>query len=348
MIKNEFELYQKVAGIDPENRMMGLAPAPPIRMEQFAPDGWRWEITGGVMALWTFHGSEGALAYQHQMLKAFESQNTRGFLYPLPLSDGRTYAQLGERQWFYFTSLPPPGRVSFGNLKDLESVVELLVDFRKACERGGIWCCLPERKTTSNLLHRFQAILEHLKVFAALGKHRLRPTWFDRIFLQRLPEAESQAIEAIRYLETTRYFELWERLTGQDLILNKLVRSNLRLTPKREAVCLRVHDFSWDPPIIDLANLLVKTGRSAHWTPKWFSGVTGKYRESFSISDTEWEVIKAFLLFPWSFYRLASRYYYNRTEWSHETFITKLERLWDDEPNRRQFLDELLKKGGLI
>lgn len=343
MIKNEFELYQIMAGIDPENRITDLAPAPPILVEQFAPDCWRWETTRGEIALWTFHGSEGALAYQHQMLKAFESQNVRGFLYPLPLSDGRTYGRLGERQWFYFTSMPPPGRVSFSNPTDLENVVGLLVDFRRACGRGGFWCCLPERKTTNNLLHRFQTILEHFKVFRALGKHRLRPTWFDRIFLARLPEIESQAREAIRYLETTRHFELWEKLTGQDLILNKLVRSNLRLTSKGEAVCLRVHDFSWDPPIVDLANLLVKTGRPAHWTQRWFSGVTSKYSESFSISDTEWEVIKAFLLFPWSFYRLASRYYYNRTEWSHATFIAKLERLLEDEPKRRNFLEELLK-----
>lgn len=345
MITNEVELYQIIAGIDPDNRIMDLAPAPPIRVERFAPDGLKWVSSCGAMALWIFHGSEGALAYQHQLLKAFESQNVRGFLYPLPLSDGRSYARLAERQWFYFTPLPPSQRVSFSNLEDLKCVIRLLADFREVCGQGGVWCCLLEHKTEANLLNRFQAILEHLKVFATLGKHRLRPTWFDRIFLERVPEIESQVLEAIRYLETTRYLELWEKLTAHDMVLNKLVRSNLRLGPEGEAVCLRVHDFSWDLPIIDLANLLVKTGRSAHWTREWFTSLTGKYQESFPISETEWGVLRAFLIFPWNLYRLASRYYYNRTEWSHATFITKLERLWNDEPIRREFLYEFRKNG---
>jgi CotS family spore coat protein len=307
----------------------------------FYDDGYILESLSGNLVLWVHRGQEASLACQIQLLKICQQQNLKGFLYPVDLSDGRTYAELNEECWFYLTPWPELQKVYFSSPDDLKLLVSLLVEFRKTISESGFLFCLPDRKININLLEKYREIVRQLNSFGMLARHRIRPTAFDRIFLSYLPEIIAQVNQAISRLERSDYLDLVFKLTSQDVIINKLTRHNLRTTPDGKAICLRLDDYHWDLPIIDLAILLIKTGRSSKWDNNWFHTILAEYEKYFTISTVEFQVIYAYLAFPWSLYRLASRYYYNRVNWSLRSFVEKMERLLEDEVNRTQFVNSL-------
>jgi CotS family spore coat protein len=334
---NEIGLVKEAPDLELD-RPLELIPTKPNRIRPFDRDCFIIETAYGKLALWIHHRSEAVLAYQIQILKICETCGTQGFLYPIPLTDGRTYAPLDERRWFYLTNWPELRKVSFRSATDLCFLVKLIAGFRKAMAGQGLGVSLPERNEDTELFSRFCQITQSLDSFALLAQNRLRPTQFDRLFLAHLPEAKNWLEQSLALLKKCGYNRLWATVTTQDIIINRLVRSNLMIHPTGAAFCLRLNDFRWDLPIIDLAILLIKTGRSGQWNPDWLNIILSEYREFFPITASEEGVLRAYLTFPWSFYRLAARYYYNRTQWPVFTFIEKMERVLADEKQRGQLI----------
>jgi CotS family spore coat protein len=338
---NEFNLYENLNRYAIKMETLTLLPCKILQLKPYYEDGYILESDRGKLALWVHTGREASLACQIQILKICQKYGLKGFLYPVDLNDGRTYAKLDEQSWFYITTWPELQKIYFSCQRDLQLIVHLLVEFRKAILESGFLFCLPERKMNFNLLEKYREIVKQLNSFGMLARHRLRPTAFDRMFFGHLPEILDQTKQAISILERTDYLDLIAKLTPQDIIINKLTRHNLRVTPDGGAICLRLEDYHWDLPIIDLAILFIKTGRSSKWDVNWFQMLLKEYEKHFRISAAELQVIYAYLAFPWNLYRLSSRYYYNRADWPLRSFVEKMERLLEDEGNRSQFLKGL-------
>jgi CotS family spore coat protein len=339
---DEFKIYETLfhAGIKPE--VINLIPAKLQKIIPYYDNGYILETDNGSLALWTHRGPEVYLACQLQILKLCMQQGFRGFLYPLPLTDGRNYAELNEGCWFFITAWPGLQKVHFSLSGDLKAMVTLLATFRKIIHDNGFLYYLSEKKSGFNLLEKYQEITKQLISFEMLAKNRLRPTIFDRQFLSYLTEIRRQIEVSIGILEDSNYLDVITRLTSMDMIINKLTRHNLRLDNSGRAVCLQLDDYRWDLPIVDLAILLIKTGRSAKWDPGWYQMMLNEYETHFTISSLEMKVIRAYITFPWSFYRLVSRYYYNRVNWAVGTFTEKMARVMEDEINRKKFFGNSL------
>ncbi|MCL6588390.1 MAG: hypothetical protein K6U80_00395 [Firmicutes bacterium] len=322
------------------DQLLQLIPVKPNRIRPLDRGCFILDTAYGNLALWVHCRSEAVLAYQIQLLKICEASGAKGFLYPISLTDSRTYAPLGERRWFYLTEWPELRKVSFRSIGDLRLLVKLIAGFRNALSTQGLGFSLPERNEDPELISRFHRIAQCFDSFALLAQNRLRPTQFDRLFLAYLPEARRWVERAVTLLKKCGYTRLRATVTTQDIIINRLVRSNLRIHADGGAFCLRLNDFRWDLPVIDLAILLIKTGRSAQWDPNWLRIALAGYREFFPITPSEEGLLRAYLAFPWSFYRLAARYYYNRTQWPLFTFIEKMERVLADEGRRGKLVTE--------
>ncbi len=329
-----YESYQTLKAFGIDAKVMTLLPEEPHKISALPPDCLILENIESRYALWIHHGQEASLANQNQLLRFFELSGFEGFLYPIPLNDHRTYAPLDGRRWFYITRWPESRRILFSSDNDLMALVNLLIDFRKVLHDTGGGYFLPERKRNVDLQVKIPAMIQSLHSFALLAKYRLKPTNFDRLFVRYCPEAIVQAEQSLNLLKTSGYRELIAQITIKDMTMNRLIRSNLRITSQNRGICLRSSDLRQDLPIIDLGTLLVKTGRSAQWNFQWFDRLVAQYKRYFSISMNEQKVLLAFLTFPWSFYRLAARYYYNRTEWPLVTYVDRLERILRSESDR--------------
>lgn len=338
MVLDDYSLYETLYhhAINPD--ILGLIPGKLNQVRPFYNDGYILDCDRGKMFLQVYRGREACLACQIQILTICRQQGSPHFLFPLFLTDGRSYAKLDEERWFYITLWPEMQNVRFRSTKDLLSLVNLLAGFRKIWVDNGFLYCLPEHRAGFNLWVKFKEVLNRLDSFRMLAKHRLHPTIFDRRFLKYLPVMIDQTKQAIEILEKTDYRERFASLTLQDIIINNLTRHNLRISGDGRAVCLQLADYHWDLPIIDLAILLIKSGRSSKWDIDWFRMIRREYEKYFVISEPECQVIRAYLCFPWSLYHLAARYYYNRVDWPLRLFVEKMERLLADEVNRMRLV----------
>lgn len=326
-------------GIDLLSR--GLLPGKLQQVAQFAPDCLVLETDTGPCALWIHHGQEASLASQDLLLKVLQTYELPYFLYPLPLNDNRTYASLDGRRWFYITPWPVTHRFFFHNPEHLGFLVDMLVDFRRVMETSGAGYYIPLGNEKNNLIQKFSAIVDSLNSFALLARYRRKPTRFDSLYLKYYVGAVLQAQQALKQLVLCGYQNLLADIALKDRVINRLVRNNLRISEENQVICFRCCDCSVDLPVIDLGTLLVKAGRSLQWSHTSVRELVSRYERKYPLKRVELQVLLAFLTCPWSFYRLAARYYYNRTTWSIGTYIERMERVIAGESYRANLLAEL-------
>lgn len=337
----EGELWSTLKTWEIDLKILRLLPGQLFKATQFAPDCLILETNTGKLALWIHRGQEAILASQNLLLKISEMNGAKNFLYPLQLTDDRTYAPLDGRRWFYITAWPDSRRVLFSDYHDLQLLIDLLLELRMILQRTGVSYFMVDRKEKTNLFQKFLTIRESLNFFAVLAKFRLKPTHFDVLFLEYCIKAILQVEQAYQILTESEYQSLVAGITAKDLVISRLVRNNLRISLENYAICLRCRDFRQDLPIVDLGTLLVKAGRSSQWNYVWFLQMISQYQRHFPLDRNERKVLLALLTCPWSFYRLAARYYYNRTEWSIGTYIERLERIIKDEPKRMELVTSM-------
>lgn len=77
--------------------------------------------------------------------------------------------------------------------------------------------------------------------------------------------------------------------------------------------------------IYDLVNLIRRKMRKCNWDPQKAGMLIEAYSELEPITEDEVVVMKAMLLFPQKFWRVANRYYNSRRSWAQKNFTGMLE-----------------------
>lgn len=298
------------------------------------------ETSRGKYALWLVSGEEQRLQDGLRLLQLLKESQIEGFLYPVQLKDGSFYGVIKEGGYFYLTKWPELRGVSYR--KDLNSLLNLIVNFRKVLNS----CDLSVFKTKTSpmsLINHFQDMIKAMKSFALLAEYRLNPTGFDQLYRRNWKGFVAEAEFALELLRSSAYRKLSAAKESLRPIINNFSRRNLRAFANGRVVCLNIKDSSMDMPIMDLALLMVKTGRANRWSREWHDHIIEKYNEKFLLTDEEIEIIRAYLAFPWEAYRLAARYYYNRVNWPVSVFVEKMERILKSNEDREILFKYLIK-----
>jgi CotS family spore coat protein len=292
------------------------------------------------LSLWLHQGREESLANQLAVMEHCRQQGFAGFLATVPLKAGRIYGKMDERGWFYLAKWARFERVSYRNLNHLTSIVGLITAFHNSVSGlktlGG--ARFIERP---KLPEKMREIGQCFAAFKMLATYRINPVKFDRLFLGLLSRLEESVAESLALFKNSKYRELVNVLRPDDLVINDFSRGNLRVDPAGQVKLLRLKKFRLDLPVMDLAVLLLKSGRSQRWERSWYEALLTAYQNSVSLTTAEIAIIKAYLCFPWNIYHLASRYYLNRVAWPNYLFNEKLERLIADEENRLRLMAKI-------
>jgi CotS family spore coat protein len=291
-------------------------------------------------SLWLHHGREESLRDQLAIREYCLQRGFEGFLPTVPLKTGLIYSRVDERGWFYLAQWDCFERVSYRNAKHLQAIVRLISTFRKSVA-GLTISDKAQNKEGAMLPDKIRERGHCLAGFKMLATHRLRPTRFDRLFLEMAPRLEAMVAESLTLFEDSRYRELFAALQPDNLVINDFSRGNLRVDTTGRVRLLRLKNYRYDLPVMDLAVLLVKSGRSQRWQRSWYEALLAEYRNYAPLTMAEIAIIKAYLCFPWNIYHLASRYYLNRVTWPNYLFNEKLERLIADEKNRMRLIAEI-------
>lgn len=293
------------------------------------------ETTCGRYALWLVSQEETQLSVELELLRILEEKGIEGFLYPVRLRNERFYDVLKDGRLFYLTDWLELRPISFRN--NFDSLLKLVIDFRRVMSSSE----LPVLKTKTqpkSLLERYQDMIKSLKSFAMLASYRLHPTKFDRIFLEHWDGLIHEAESALELMRSSSYLNMAGTKESFLPIINDFSRHNLRALPNGQAVCISLKESALDIPLMDLALLIVKTGRANRWGHDWYDRIIKAYSKSFPLTDEDLEIIRAYIAFPWELYRLAARYYHNRVNWPVSVFIEKMGRILECNKEREKLL----------
>lgn len=95
--------------------------------------------------------------------------------------------------------------------------------------------------------------------------------------------------------------------------------------------------------IYDLVNLLRRKMRKCNWNPQKASLLLDAYGEIAPVSKDEISVMKAMLLFPQKFWRVANKYYNSRRSWAQKNFTGMLEEVIAEYNDHVRFMKQFDK-----
>ncbi|HOP73427.1 MAG TPA: hypothetical protein PLC07_00005 [Bacillota bacterium] len=341
MNQKEFRLYQALDTYSIPFEILQVVSFEIMDLVQYNRHGYLVYTVNGPKALWIFRGPEKVLIGQSRLFAICKERKMDGFLYPLPLNDGRMYGKLDDRTWFYLTDWPELQPVSYRKDRDLQGMVHRVAQFRRMAMELELF---PEIEKTEEKYHNFLDVMknaiDNLQSFEMLANHRLRPTRFDELFLREYPFILEKARQGYELLAKSEYSKILSE-SGCRLIIYNLTRGNIHVDRQGIVYILHLKNCCYDMSIVDFAILLIKSGRFNQWSKLWFRQMWEWYQAYFAISFEEYEIIKALLHFPWNIYRLAERYYFNRTEWTVFRFLEKLDRQLADKKFWLEFIDTL-------
>lgn len=148
---------------------------------------------------------------------------------------------------------------------------------------------------------------------------------FDYIYLDCVDKFIKLAEESLSILEGPEYPRLVKKTRAEGVIChhdysyqNIKMKGNITYITGFESCMEEVR-------VYDLVNLLRRKMRKCNWNPMKASMLLVAYSKIEPVTKDEKTVMKAMLLFPQKFWRVANRYYNSRRSWAQKNFTRMLE-----------------------
>jgi spore coat protein I/spore coat-associated protein S len=110
---------------------------------------------------------------------------------------------------------------------------------------------------------------------------------------------------------------------------------------------INIIDFDYckrEVRVYDISNFITKVLKRREWDINCAKLIIDAYNEVSPLTEDEYRVLFAFLLFPQRFWRLGNRYYYNEVNWGTNTFNKKIQTLISEQENYMKFIEDFKKE----
>jgi CotS family spore coat protein len=162
----------------------------------------------------------------------------------------------------------------------------------------------------------------------------------------------------LNYVKTYEFYKTLGKRAMK--ILNESQYMNLcRITEEEKSFChhdytyhniiidkensLSIIDFDYckrEIKVYDISNFIIKVLKRVDWNLEYAKVIIDAYNSINPLTEEEYRVLFAFLVFPQRFWRLSNRYYYNEVNWPQNTFNKKIEELIGEQESYLRFIEE--------
>lgn len=94
----------------------------------------------------------------------------------------------------------------------------------------------------------------------------------------------------------------------------------------------------------DIANFMIKVLKRVEWNMDYADAIINSYNEVSPLKEEEYKVLYAFLMFPQRFWRLANKYYYNKSNIIRNNLDNKIKDLVSEKEMFEIFLNKYKDK----
>lgn len=150
--------------------------------------------------------------------------------------------------------------------------------------------------------------------------------FFDKLYLEDADFMLEMAWQAYDTLECSDYQEICKRARRESWICHHDYTYHNIIIKKDWGVSIIDFDYSChELPIYDLANYILKVIKRFSFDIDIALRILDLYSEIQNISKADLLLMLAIFEFPQRFWRIAERYYENKTDWTKKDFISKYE-----------------------
>lgn len=177
-----------------------------------------------------------------------------------------------------------------------------------------------------------------------LKKHK--KTEFDNLYMKKMNEQIEISKCSKKNLAESNYLDSMKKeVIKNGFCHHDYANHNVLIGNNDE---INIIDFDYcilDTHLHDLASLLIRTMKHGKWRMDNAIFILDVYDSINKISQDDIPIMAGFMEFPQDYWQIGIQYYWEKHRWDEELFIKKLKKIFEDEEERQEFIQEFrLKK----
>jgi CotS family spore coat protein len=164
---------------------------------------------------------------------------------------------------------------------------------------------------------------------------------FDYLYLSKMQDELIRAESSIENLLKSSYFEkVKEDEAKKGFCHHDYAHHNLLI---EDSGAMSIIDFDYcilDINLHDLSSLLLRKMKNGKWDVGEGLFILDNYSKVKEINNKDIPIMCAFMEFPQDYWQTGIQYYWEEQPWGEDFFIKKLKKIYEDEEEKQDFLDE--------
>lgn len=292
----------------------------------------------GTMLLKEFRGSKERAVFLYDILKFLSEQ---GFLTEtiMPTKEGEILArdEINEtsyllKNWF------------LGKECDVRNRDDILLAVKKLAGLHNLTTCYDKEIPSFLMADKSELLAEYERHNRELNKvknyirSKHKKNEFEMLFMKVYDEYQKQALDVTQQLK--RQMEALDTETEHAMrgICHGDYNQHNVIFSQRECVLVNFEQMSYDMMILDLANFARKILEKYNWNTGLGIEMITAYDKVRKLLPEELEQLYLRLAYPQKYWKIANHYYNSRKSWVSGRDIEKLEKVMEQEEQRKQFL----------
>ncbi|WP_139904599.1 CotS family spore coat protein [Clostridium thermarum] len=244
----------------------------------------------------------------------------------------------------YVTEWVEGDECNFNDIKEAEKCCELLAQFHKSCIDIDSYD-INIKNSSKNLPKMFYESLIDLERFKEIIKHKVIQNQFDYIYNDHIDALYTRGVTALSILNNCNYYNLTKNaLVTKSIAHGSFYRKNI-IKSGTGYFIITLNSVNIDLPIIDLAKLLRRLLPKSEfaWDFKKALNLLNHYSIYRPIEIPELEILLAFLIFPYKFWKLGYKRYKKHKGFNEVKYLKRLQKLLAYSEQENKFIDDFMR-----
>jgi len=192
--------------------------------------------------------------------------------------------------------------------------------------------------------HLMQKRVKALEKMREMARKKNRKGDFDLNYIKSIEFYKELGKRAIKVLDDSDYIGICKTTEEEKSFCHHDYTYHNIIIDKENNI--NIIDFDYckrEVRTYDIANFITKVLKRREWNIEFAKLIIDAYNEVNQLTEEEYRVLFAFLIFPQRFWRLGNRFYYNEVNWGTNTFNKKILGLIGEQEQYIKFIDEFKK-----
>ena len=209
----------------------------------------------------------------------------------------------------------------------------------------------PENSTLKTDIGRWPKTMEkRIKSFDKMRdmcRKKNSKTDFDMAYLSNMEYYKNLAKQAVDIINESDYFVLSAEAEESKVFCHHdFTYHNIIMGDDSNVYVVDFDYCKREIRAYDISNFMVKVLKRVDWNMEFADAILESYNEVVPLKDNEYRVIYAFLMFPQRFWRLANKYYYNKSNILQNNLVRKVNDIVEERESYTVFINEFKRKYG--